>query len=61
MFLETLNNAKNIEVFDVLGKKVVAFENVTNRVSLQNLKPGLYSFKINFTDGTYQTKQIQKK
>ena len=61
VFLETLNNAKNIEVFDVLGKKVVAFENVTNRVSLQNLKPGLYSFKINFTDGTYQTKQIQKK
>jgi hypothetical protein len=61
VFLETLNNAKNIEVFDVLGKKVVAIENVTNRVSLQNLKPGLYSFKINFTDGTYQTKQIQKK
>lgn len=56
------NSTKQIELFDLLGKKVYATESNTERVVLQleDLKPGVYLIRINENNQTVTRKLVLK-
>lgn len=53
-----LNLDKKVEIFDVLGKKVVDITLYTKELNISNLNPGVYIIKIKEGDGSATRKLI---
>lgn len=51
---------KNLEVFDILGKKVKAFTNVREFYNISDLRNGIYFIKFNSKNKTQTIKLIKK-
>jgi len=57
--IESDKSMEQIEVFNVLGKRVSQFEN-TEQINMSNLKSGIYIVRITFSDGNFAIKRVQK-
>ncbi len=56
--IRTNNNIKTIEVFDMIGKRIVSVSSVTTpRINLENLAPGTYVIRVE-TDKSIRTGKI---
>jgi len=58
--IESEEKVERIEVFNVLGQTAVIVENTTDKVSLNNLSPGIYTVKVTDVKGNYTVRKIQK-
>ncbi|MEN8194491.1 MAG: T9SS type A sorting domain-containing protein [Bacteroidota bacterium] len=61
LHIETEANIYKIEIFNVLGKKVVIKENIVKQVSLNKMKPGIYTVKIILENNNCIVRKIIKK
>lgn len=53
-------NIKKIEIFNILGENVITVENQISQISLHNLIPGIYMVKVTSVKGNFVTQKIQK-
>ena len=60
LMLHAKEKIENVEVFDMLGKRHAVFRNNPNRISLSDLKAGIYMVKITFEKGDFAVRKIQK-
>ena len=49
-----------IEIYSVIGKKVLTFDNNPVKMDIEELSSGLYLIKISSKDGVYITKFIKE-
>jgi len=60
LFINSSQNIKLIEIFDVSGKKLITLKNLNTtyeKLNIKNYKPGIYFLKI-FTDNEITTRRI---
>jgi len=55
------NEAVNeIEIYDLIGKRVLHKKNITNDINIENLPNGIYVAKIKTDKGVFSTKLIKE-
>jgi hypothetical protein len=59
-FADPTNSVKQIEIFDVVGKKVFAKNTSLNNLDVSNLKTGVYSMKVQIGDNVTSSKLVVK-
>ncbi len=61
LFITTQNNhSKAVEIFDVLGKRIIAASILGNELNISRLSPGIYIIKITENNITAVRKLIVK-
>jgi len=58
--LNATNTTKQVEVFDILGKKVHSENTLSNRIDIRHLNAGVYVLKVNAGNGVSSSKLIVK-
>ena len=61
LILESEENIVNIEIYDLSGKLLSVTENRNGIISLDNLKPGVYSVKLHDINKNFTIRKIIKK
>ena len=61
IYISSEEEIKEIKVFDVLGKEIMSFkQNNIDNISIENLKSGVYIFKLFSLNGTENHRIIKK-
>ncbi len=61
--LQSISDIKNLRVFNDIGALIKTFKNIYQteyRLQLNALKPGIYLFEMEYSDGTKSVKKIVK-
>ena len=58
--IDSDENVNKIEIFNILGEKIITVENQVSQISLNNLSPGTYMVRVTSVEGNFTTRKIQK-
>ena len=58
LYINNHNQLKKIEIYNILGEKVIEKEHPNNTIPVHNIREGLYTVKMILRNGDYIIKKI---